>query len=181
MNQAAVKKHGSNQPPILVVEKDGRAITFTEAKGRNPIEAPEEIQAAGFSRLNRKHELDGKEKEIQAEQDCRNRRIESGNRGEFSCGSGEREAEVGATFVATSGVNTDKSIACGTEFWAGLLLAPTAENTTRGTFPALEAPLPTIGKSQCASLQIVGHFEFRLIASRAMKSRIAPLVPCGGI
>src|SRR5712692_7124446 len=68
--------------------------------------------------------------------------------------SRERKAEVGAAFVAEGDVDADEGAAGGTEFGARLSFAA-AEETAQRSFPAIDAPLPTIGKRQDSSLRAV--------------------------
>jgi len=134
---------------IQVLEENGIGIDDAEFVGGYIVQAPQNLEASGFTRLDGEHQENREEEKIQTEQDRRNWRFEVRHDGEFLGDGRERESEAGAAFVAAGGGDTDEGAASGTEFWARRLIA--AEDSAQGIFPALEARVPAIGKCQRAS------------------------------
>ena len=144
VNQAAVQEHGRDQSPPLMAKKNRWTVVHPKPVGGNSIHVPENVETSSLSGLDSEHELDRKQKEIQAEKDSRDGRCEAGYGRQFFCNGGERKGEAGPALVATGGSDSDEGAAGGAESWTALVVAA-SENATDGMFPAFETHLPAIG------------------------------------
>src|SRR4029077_12722979 len=81
---------------------------------------------------------DHKHDDVGVEQNARDGIFVTKKTGDSFGRRGEREAQTGATSVAASSVDAHKRAAGWAKFWTRLIVAGTAENSTRSIFHAID-------------------------------------------